>query len=173
MKNIALGLVTLLCAACASYGGSGLQPGVATLAEVEAAMGAPALRWPEPDGGQSLAFPRGPAGFHTYVARFRGDGRLIGLRNVLEPSTFALVRAGMTQEEVLHLLGPPFPGWTTYFEQRDELVWEWRFCDDWGEAARFNVLFSGTTGQVRTTMALTERQSMPFGSGNRRSWCSR
>ena len=30
-------------------------------------MGAPAMRWREADGGERLAYPRGPAGFHTYM----------------------------------------------------------------------------------------------------------
>ena len=61
---------------------------------------------------------------------------------------------------------------TLYFAARDELVWEWRWCDDWSEPARFNVLFDGTSGKVRSTASLTERQAV-FGRGDRRSWCSR
>lgn len=173
MQKILLLFIALFMAGCASYGGRGLQPGVSTVAEVEAVMGVPALRWAETDGGQSLAFPRGPAGYHTYIARFDAGGRLVDLRNVLEPRVFAQVVEGLTQEEVLRLLGPPVPAWTVYFDRRDELVWEWRFCDDWSEPARFNVLFAGTSGRVTKTMAMTERQTAPFGFGNRRTWCSR
>lgn len=50
----------------------------------------------------------------------------------------------MTQAEVLQLIGPPQPDWTAYFKARDELVWEWRYCDSWREAA-LDVLFDGTT----------------------------
>jgi hypothetical protein len=38
---------------------------------------------------------------------------------------------------------------------------------------RFNVFFDGKSGRVRTTASLTERQSMPFGRGDRRDWCAR
>lgn len=173
MKRILVSILALLLTACAAYDGRGLRPGQSTMAEVEAIMGVAALRWAEPDGGQFLAFPRGPLGYHTYIARFDAAGRLVDLRNVLEPKIFALVQEGLTQEEVQRLLGPPYPGWTVYFESRDELVWEWRFCDDWAEPARFNVMFSGKTGKVTKTLAMPERFSQPFGWGNRRTWCSR
>jgi hypothetical protein len=52
---------------------------------------------------------------------------------------------------VLRLLGPSQPQWTEYFKARDELVWEWRFCDSWNQVALFDVLFDATTGIVRTT----------------------
>ena len=51
--------------ACASYSGGGLAPGAARLAEVEALIGPPALRWLEADGSVQLAYPRGPAGLDT------------------------------------------------------------------------------------------------------------
>ena len=95
------------------------------------------------------------------------------IENVLVPKHFARLREGMTQEDVLRVIGPPFPGWTQYFSARNELVWEWRWCDDFNEPARFNVFFDGKSGKVRTTASLSERQSMPFGRGDRRDWCAR
>ena len=83
------------------------------------------------------------------------------------------VEKGMSKDEVLRILGPSYPGWTVYFKARDELVWEWRFCDVYSEPARFDVLFDGSTGKVRSTMSMTERLSLPWGRGNRRDWCSR
>jgi hypothetical protein len=172
MKTIVTLLRALLIAGCASYDGRGLQPGISTLEDVEKVMGEPAMRWQDSNGIQTLAYPRGPSGVHTYMVMVGKDGRLASLENVLEPRHFARIREGMTQEEVLQIIGPPFPGWTLYFAARDELVWEWRWCDDWSEPARFNVLFDGTSGKVRSTASLTERQAV-FGRGDRRSWCSR
>ncbi len=100
-------------------------------------------------------------------------GRLVSIDNVLQPRYFARIQAGMSPDEVLRVLGPSYPGWTIYFKARDELVWEWRYCDDWSEPARFDVLFDGTSGKVRSTLSITERMSLPFGRGNRRDWCSR
>ena len=56
-----------LMTACASYNGRGLLAGVATVRDVMAVMGEPALRWQDADGSQQLAYPRGPAGYHTYM----------------------------------------------------------------------------------------------------------
>lgn len=166
-------VAVLLLGGCASYDGRGLQPGQSQVSEVEQRMGTPAMRWKEPDGGELLAYPRGPAGYHTYMARIGPDGRLQSLDNVLEPKHFALIREGMGQDDVLRVLGPPYPGWTIYFKARDELAWEWRYCDDWGEPARFNVFFDGTSGKVRSTGSLTERQRFAGFAGGWRQWCSR
>jgi hypothetical protein len=38
-----------------------------------------------------------------------------------------------------------------YFKARDELVWEWQFCDSWNQLARFDVLFDASSGIVRTS----------------------
>jgi hypothetical protein len=146
----------LLLAACASYGGRGLQPGVDRLDNVLHVMGEPALRWQDADGSVQLAYPRGPAGYHTFMVTLGTDGRLRQIENVLDEKHFARIQSGMSKDEVLRILGPSFPGWTAYFKRRDELVWEWRYCDAWGEAARFDVLFDNTSGLVRSTMSLTE-----------------
>ncbi|MBI2306864.1 MAG: hypothetical protein HYU78_06125 [Rhodocyclales bacterium] len=156
---------SLLLAACASYSGYGLRPGVATEAEVRAAMGAPAMQWELPAGGRQLAYPRGPAAFHTFMVFIDAGGRLQQTVNVLDEASFARVRPGMTQAEVLQLLGPPQPEWTAYFAARDELVWEWRYCDAWGEAARFDVLFDGTTKTVRSAQSWTESQKSHYRIG--------
>ena len=68
------------------------------------------------------------------------------------------VRAGMSKEDVLRALGPSDTRLTVYFKARDELVWEWRYCDEWNEAARFDVLFDGSKEVVRSTMSRTESQ---------------
>lgn len=141
----------LLMTSCASYNGRGLLPGVASVSDVLAVMGAPALRWQDADGSLQLAYPRGPAGYHTYMVFFAADGRLQRIENRLDPRYFGLLEPSKSDREaVLRLFGPPVPAWGAYFKARDELVWEYRFCDDWGEAARFDVLFDGTTGIVRT-----------------------
>ena len=58
--RVAVLVITVLLSACASYSGSNLKPGVATLPEVTASMGEPAMRWKDPDGREQLAYPRGP-----------------------------------------------------------------------------------------------------------------
>ena len=139
--------------ACASYKGSHLQPGVSTLAEVIATMGEPAMRWKEADGSEQLAYPKGPSGTQTYMVFITPDKRLNRINAVLEMEVFAKIIPGQsTQADVLKLLGPPPSHWIYYYKARDELVWEWRFCDAYSLVAFFSVLYDGTTGLVRSTM---------------------
>ena len=173
LKPLLTSLAALALGACAQFGGPPLEPGVSILADLQRSLGTPAMRWRETDGGEQLAYPRGPMGVQTWMARTDAAGRLVSIDNVLQPRYFARIQAGMSQDEVLRVLGPSYPGWTIYFKARDELVWEWRYCDDWAEPARFSVLFDATSGKVRTTISLTERQSLPFGRGDRREWCGR
>ncbi len=148
-------LTTLLLTACAAYSGSGLRPGEARLEDVLRVMGEPAMRWQEPDGSQQLAYPRG---IHTFMVQIRPDGKMQGIENVMRMKTFVRIRPDMTKSEVLRILGPSLPSGTAYFKARDELVWEWRYCDDWNEKARFDVKFDGSKELVRSTQSLTESQ---------------
>lgn len=125
-------------------------------------MGAPAMSWNLPGGGRQLAYPRGPAGFQTYMVFIDAAGKLERKANVMDQEYFAKVQSGMTQSEVLQLLGPPQPQWTAYFEARNELVWEWRYCDSWNSAARFDVLFDGTTQRVRSAQFWSESQKSNY-----------
>jgi hypothetical protein len=157
LRMIAGLILLLLLASCASYEGRGLKPGQSGREEVLRLMGAPALQWHEADGGSRLAYPRGPMGLHTYMVSIDAQGRLQGIENVLTVEHFARVEAGMRPEEVLRLLGPVDPArGTTYFAARDELVWEWLYCDPWNRRSRFYVLFDGTARTVRSTMSVDD-----------------
>ena len=160
-------LFILLVAGCASYSGSGLTPGMSTLDEVIHDMGQPAMQWSDADVGMQLAYPRGPNGVHTFMIYLDVDGRLVRIENVMKEATFELVRPGMKPAEVLRLLGPSEPGWTTYYQARNELVWEWRFCDAWSQRGRFDVKFDNTSGLVRSS------KSRPEECGKKECKCSR
>lgn len=160
--RIFLCLAALVVSGCAGYSGAGLKPGTATEAEVRQVMGVPAMSWELPGGGRQLAYPRGPAGFQTYMVFIDAAGKLERNVNVMDMATFARVQSGMTQAEVLQLLGPSQPQWSAYFKARDELVWEWRYCDSWNNAARFDVLFDATSKIVRTTQTWSENQKTEF-----------
>jgi len=166
MKLWAIIFSALLLGACAAYSGYGLKPGADGLENVLHVMGEPAMRWQNADDSAQLAYPRGPMGYQTYMVNIGPDGRLRQITNVLDEKSFARIQAGMTKEEVLHLLGPSFPGWTAYFKARDELVWEWSYCDVWNAGSRFHVLFDNTRGTVRSMMSITEAQKGLCGEGN-------
>jgi hypothetical protein len=153
-QRLLLGPVALVLSACVSYSGSGLKPGVASLAEVTSAMGQPAMVWNNPDGSKQLAYPRGPAGTHTFMVQLGPDQVLKNIDNVLRYKYFAQIVPGKTtQEDILRLLGPSTPQWSSYYKARDELVWEWLYCDEHGYETKFDVLFDGMNGPVRTTMS--------------------
>ena len=156
MMRLTVVLLTLVLAACASYSGAGLRPGEARLDDVVQLMGQPAMRWQDPDGSIQLAYPRGPAGIHTFMVKLGPDGRLQSIANVLDEAGFARIRPGMTQEQVLRVLGPPDYGRTAYFKARDELVWDWRACTYNLDLQRIYVLFDATAGTVRSTMSVDE-----------------
>lgn len=146
--------IALTFPACAGYAGHGLQPGVARFTDVKATMGEPAMQWQDADGSLQLSYPRGPEGPHSFMAYLGPDGRLTRIENVLNERQFARIVPGVTtQAEVLRLLGPPTPQWTSYFTARDELVWEWLYCDYGNQNARLDVLFNGREGGVRATFS--------------------
>jgi hypothetical protein len=146
-----LAAVTMLLSGCAGYGGSDLASGASTRAEVIASMGAPALRWKNPDGSEQLAYPRGPAGTQTFMVHVRPDGKLQRIEKVLDAEHFWRIRAEMSQDEVLRVLGPPGAEWTEFFSRRNELVWSWLSCNDWSLQEFFDVMFDANTGRVRST----------------------
>lgn len=150
----AVALLGVLMAGCASYDGRGLAVGKASEAEVVGLMGAPAAAWREADGRRQLAFPRGPAGLHTYMAFLDPAGRLLRIENVLDDAHFAHLRAGQTtRDEVARLLGPP--GEAVDFPRRRETVWDYRFRNAWGHEARYYVTFD-EQGVVRHTFQMEE-----------------
>lgn len=154
-----------LLSGCASYDGRGLQPGVSSADDVVAVMGTPAMQWQEADGRRQLAYPRGPEGLQTYMAFIDAQGRLERIEGVLDTKHFARIEPGKSdQATILRLLGPSQPQWTMYFERRDELVWEWRICDDWGQVARFDVLFDGMSGIVRASYQRPELRGFGLSS---------
>ena len=158
MNNIFLacvrGLVVfsaLLIAACTSYSGSNLKPGVSTLPEVVASMGEPAMVWKNPDGSQQLAYPRGPAGTQTFMAYVGPDGKLQRIEGVLDLAHFARIQAGMSKDQVLRILGPSGSQWTQFYSRSNQLAWSWLFCNDWNAQEFFDVMFDASTGIVHST----------------------
>lgn len=159
---------SLLLAACAGYDGRGLIVGESGLDDVILVMGEPRMQWAEADGSRRFAYPRGPMGVQTYIVLIGRDGKLQSIENVMAPQAFRRIEAGMSKDDVLRTLGPPEPSWTIYFKARDELVWEWRYCDEWNRLARFDVLFDGTKEIVRSTMSQRE-----YCGPNNNCWCQR
>lgn len=166
-RRIASLLASVLLLSCASYSGSGLKPGQSSLDDVLHVMGQPAMRWAEPDGAMQLSYPRGPYGFHSFMVYVDAEGHLLRIENVMKEAAFDKIVPGMKPDQVMRQLGPSEPRWTAYYKARDELVWEWRYCDAWSQAARFDVMFDNTSGLVRTSKSRREE------CGKMSCFCSR
>lgn len=154
MKRWTFILAALAISACASYDGRALKLGTDTLESVLQTMGVPAMRWQDADGSVQLSYPRGPSSPDSFMVRIDKNGKLQSIRNVLVPEVIAQIKAGMSKEQVLRLIGPPDPGRTVYFKARDELAWDWRYDDRGDDLAYFTVLFDATSGTVRSTMVM-------------------
>lgn len=166
MKPSAFALALLL-AVGGGCGGNGLVISESGVNDVLRVMGEPGMQWAEPGGARRLAYPHGPMGVTTDMVLVGADGKVQRIENVLDPQFFSRIEAGMTKEQVLRLLGPPKPSGTVYFKARDELAWEWRYCDEWNRLARFDVLFDGTKEIVRSTLTVREHCG-PAGD----CWCA-
>jgi outer membrane protein assembly factor BamE (lipoprotein component of BamABCDE complex) len=135
MKYAFAASFALALAACAMP--SRLPPG-ASEAQVRAVMGAPAMEFSAPDGSRQLAYPTGPLGQHTYMAYLTPDGRLDRVEQVLDDVRFQAIQPGMTKDELLRFIGPPFQ--TGRFPNLRQTAWDYRFRDTWGYEAILSVM---------------------------------
>ncbi|HEX4782114.1 MAG TPA: hypothetical protein VH301_15230, partial [Usitatibacter sp.] len=126
--KIVLLLAAAALAGCASYDGRTLQPGIPE-AEVKATMGPPAMEVPV-EGGKRLVYPKGPLGTQTFMADLGPDGRLIAVSNVLTDGVFDRMQPGITEKDVLRMIGPP--NQSMEFPRSNTHAWEYRYMDTWG-----------------------------------------
>lgn len=157
MKTLTIGLAALLLAGCASYDGYSLRAGSSTEAQVRAVMGPPALEFAADDGTRQLVYPRGPLGTQTYMANVGRDGVLRGVRPVLQDDVFNRIRPGLTEKDILQMIGPP--GDTMHFSRSNTTAWDYRFVDTWGYLAIFSVTFDAHGVVVSKISRRLERPS--------------
>lgn len=154
MRTLSACLAGLCLCACTGFSPAPM-PGSTTYAQVVRDRGTPTKTWVEADGSRRLAYAHGPMGVQTEMVEIDANGIVAKVFPALTTENFARVQPGMTQDQVERLLGPLTVS-PTYFARRDELVWEWPYCDDWRVRERFYVLFDGTQKTVRSTMSLQE-----------------
>ena len=144
-RSLAAALLLTL-TACAGYSGAGLKPG-ATIADVEASMGQPAMVWQNKQHQTTqLAYPRGPAGYVTFMAYFDNQGKLERIEQVLDERHFAQIKADMTQDDVLRIRGPYRD--TNVFPARNELDWDYGYCSQNLQRMAYSVMFDTRTRLV-------------------------
>lgn len=123
-----------------------LKEGESTEQDVRRLFGNPqAVR--DMAGGKGLVYPLGPEGTYTLLIMIGPDGRYMGRENLLTRANFGRVNAGMTQTDVLAVLGPP--GRSQEYKLKNETAWEWRFND--GAETRLLVVMFNANGQVVST----------------------
>lgn len=143
-------IAAVLISGCASYSGAGLKPGIATVQDVESTMGQPAMAWKNDRGLiTQLSYPRGPAGWVSFMVYFDDQGKMTRKEQVLDLKHFTEIKIGDTQEQVLKILGPYRD--TYHFPQKKALDWNWGWCDQSLLRMAFTVTFDEDTLLVKTT----------------------
>jgi hypothetical protein len=143
-----------LLGACAT--GHSLVPGVATEAEVRAAMGTPGDVHAR-NGDRILEYARGAEGFHTYMVRLGPDGKMKQVTQVLTEEQLARIVPGRTTlAEVRQLLGRPS------FENDYGVgpTWSWRFKRGDVHPGHLVVTFN-SDGTVSNTIAIVDSPRGP------------
>lgn len=130
------------------FGLEKLEKGISTEGDVRVVMGEPDTVWEEKDGTRTLEYPKGPEGARTWFFYIGRDGKLQDYRQVLTDENFARIRAGMSKDEVRHMLGRPRT--VMQFKLKNEEVWDWRYLSN-HETRFFNVHFDITSGKVTRT----------------------
>ena len=156
MKNLVAGALGLLLCACASYDGSSLRAGVSSEADVRSVMGAPGAEYTAADGTRRLAYPHGPLGTQTYVVSIGLDGRVREVRQALQDETFYKIHPGITEKEILEMIGPP--GDTMRFSRSNTHAWDYRYVDGWGYPSVFSVTFDAEGRVVSKISRRIERE---------------
>jgi len=126
-----------------------LEEGVSTEQDVRAQFGTPENVWDEPGGARTLEYNRNPAGHQNYMITVGPDGKMTALRQVLNPTTFAQVRPGMSMEQVRRMLGKPAK--RTPYALKKEEAWDWRYMQPPGTSMLFTVWFDPDMRVLRTT----------------------
>jgi hypothetical protein len=159
MKILPVLLSALVLASCASYDGRGLRPGASTEAQLRQVMGEPAMQFSNPDGSRKLAYPRGPLGTQTFMAHVSRDGIVQAIEPVLGDGTFNAIQPGMSEDEVLRMIGPPRE--TMAFPRLGHVAWDYSYQDTWGYTAIFSVTFD-RDGRVVSKISRRLERNRPF-----------
>lgn len=127
---------------------SELKEGVSTEADVRDRFGAPENVWDEPGGARTFEYNRQPAGQVNYMITIGTDGRMVALRQVLTPESFARVLPGQRMDEVRRLLGKPAKA--TPYALKKETWADWRYLEAPNQAKVFTVVYGPEHVVLRT-----------------------
>lgn len=123
-RTLSLALTVLLLAGCA--GEPTRLPMGATRADALQRLGAPTAVYPL-GTGERLQYSRAPMGTEVNNVDLDASGRVVSIRQELDPSLFdRTIRPGVWREaDVLRTYGRPFE--ITRVSSFDGVIWSWRF----------------------------------------------
>ena len=133
-------------AGCGVFQSPASLPVGASIDVARGSFGGPGAEHALPDGATRLEYRRGR---DTYMLDFDAAGRFVAGRQVLDLPTFATIRPGMSEQDVLTRIGHPafvFPvGW------QQQQVWNYRFGGLEGDCFVFQVSIGNVTHRVAET----------------------
>jgi hypothetical protein len=96
---------------------------------IVAKLGTPREVYDLPNGGKRLMWPTQPMGETTTAADIDGTGKIVNVRQVLQPNEFYKAQIGTwTKSDVLVNFGRPVE--TSYYPLMKREVWTYRYLED-------------------------------------------
>jgi hypothetical protein len=135
-----------------------LERGKSTANDVIAEKGKPAMEVKRPNGEQWLYFTKYPFGRTVQVATLGPDGVLRGIEERLTKENIYSIKAGMREQEVRELLGPPRQ--ITPNKRMKTTEWEYPWLEAAKEKRIFWVSFS-TEGVVVKVVEMHDEEAEP------------
>lgn len=137
------------------------QPGEDASAVV-ARFGPPREVYDLPDGGKRLMWPTQPFGEVTVAADVDASGKVLKVRQVLQPNEFYKAQIGQwTKRDVLVNFGRPVE--TSYFPLMKREVWSYRYLEDGVWYMLYNFYFDD-----QGILRLTQKTPDPLHDPDRR-----
>jgi hypothetical protein len=156
----ALACAAMLALSACAQPWQGFQAGEQESAVI-AKLGPPREIYDLPDGSKRLMWPTQPMGEVTTAADIDAAGRVISVRQVLQPSEFYRAELGRwTKNDVLINFGRPEE--TAYFPLMKREVWSYRFLENGVWYQLFHFYFDDT-GVLRTTQKSPDPLHEPNG----------
>ncbi|MGF6512108.1 hypothetical protein [Paraburkholderia sp. 32] len=130
---------------------------------VIARLGPPRETYDLPDGGKRLMWPTQPMGETTTAADINAAGKIITMRQVLQPNEFYRAEIGKwTRGDVLVNFGRPVE--TSYFPLMRREVWTYRYLEDNVWYMMYNFYFDD-----QGILRLTQKTPDPLHDPDRRN----
>lgn len=148
ISTAASAIASALLPACDSVVLQEIKPGITTAAEVGSRLGNPGAEFTNPDGSVTWEYTRQPQGVDCYMITLNREQIVVSMDQVLNDTNYAAAREGMSQPEILRLLGTPAS--KVVYNNLQEEIWEWRIQGvPASEETYFNAHFDLTSGRLK------------------------